>query len=559
MNYQDIATQYAKQYGIDPNLFKALVAKESNWNPEAVSHVGAQGLTQVMPDTAKQPGFGVTPLTNPLDPNENLRFGAEYFAAMLNRYDGDVNKALAAYNWGAGHADKWDGKTMSFLPEETRNYIADVTANSNPPALATPGSLDVPEVTASRLSDGAIPDDILQQQTEAALLQSQQVPFDQIGQPAPFRGDTVSTSGPTTSQVDPEATDEPMSAWDRIFGPNGAVVNHLGWQDMTQEQRDRRWLALGAGMLSGNTWYEGLGQGAQNVLGLEQQEDQNALMEKRISNIGGVYNRPFNVRGRDPETGLERVMAGTMVGGQVYVTDDNGDMVPATSILRDVHVAGRGATQDVEEGAGGIPNASYVSESGIPVFSFKREAEQKNYGYAIRAIGAYRDLEGIWQEMGPEAITSLRTGLESWAANNANAKVTSAVLNEIIGNSGLSGASASTARAFLQAILRADTGAAYTGTEIGDYASAFLPAPGDDPQDIEQKRRLMERELFRFVGTTGAAAPYLAGVLDKKYDLPGGYWRPSESQSKGALDSSNTTPKGPAIDPEIEEILKGYD
>ena len=99
------ARQHADRFGVDPELFLRIVQKESAWNPKAVSPVGARGFTQVMPDTGRDPGFGVTPLREN-DDDDNLRFGAEYFSAMMNRYDGDTNRALAAYNWGAGNADK---------------------------------------------------------------------------------------------------------------------------------------------------------------------------------------------------------------------------------------------------------------------------------------------------------------------------------------------------------------------------------------------------------------------------------------------------------------------
>lgn len=125
--YRDMATGYARRYNIPPALLHALIQQESGWNPNARSPVGASGLTQVMPDTARQPGYGVDPLLDPRDPQENLRFGAEYLAAMLRNYDGDHIRALAAYNWGPGNADNWSGD-MGDLPAETRGYINNIYA-----------------------------------------------------------------------------------------------------------------------------------------------------------------------------------------------------------------------------------------------------------------------------------------------------------------------------------------------------------------------------------------------------------------------------------------------
>jgi hypothetical protein len=76
-----------------------------------------------MAATAQDPGFGVTPLRDRLDPVENLRFSAEYMAAMLRKYDGDYRLALAAYNAGPGRVDRAGG-----IPgiEETQSYVAQI-------------------------------------------------------------------------------------------------------------------------------------------------------------------------------------------------------------------------------------------------------------------------------------------------------------------------------------------------------------------------------------------------------------------------------------------------
>ncbi|MEO0426713.1 MAG: lytic transglycosylase domain-containing protein [Pseudomonadota bacterium] len=115
---------------------RRLLLLESRGDPRAVNaKSGAQGLMQVMPATGRQPGFGVSPIGDPFDPQESIRFGRDYFGQMLSRYDGNKRRALAAYNWGPGNADEWDGDLDS-LPEETRNYIlsfeADTDQKGNP-------------------------------------------------------------------------------------------------------------------------------------------------------------------------------------------------------------------------------------------------------------------------------------------------------------------------------------------------------------------------------------------------------------------------------------------
>lgn len=130
------------------NLFAAIQTVESNNNPKAVSGAGAVGLMQVLPTTAMEPGFGL-PSVFEFAKSKGVKFegrtkesaemllkdeviGAEYgqayMKAMLDRYDGNVVYALAAYNWGPGRTDNWveQGADMNALPEETRKYIPNV-------------------------------------------------------------------------------------------------------------------------------------------------------------------------------------------------------------------------------------------------------------------------------------------------------------------------------------------------------------------------------------------------------------------------------------------------
>jgi len=115
-------------------LVEAVIWQESRGNPRAVSGAGAAGLMQVMPDTARAPGFGVRPLdgNRRFDAQENRRFGEEYLGAMLNRYDGNVERALAAYNWGAGNADRWNGNRAN-LPAETQGYLRNILSGARGP------------------------------------------------------------------------------------------------------------------------------------------------------------------------------------------------------------------------------------------------------------------------------------------------------------------------------------------------------------------------------------------------------------------------------------------
>lgn len=106
-------------------LAAAVQKVESNNNPNAVSSAGAQGLMQLMPETAKNPGFGIEPAKDD-SPEENQRVGRQYLDALTQKY-GEI-KGVAAYNMGTGAFDKWEREGASFnaLPKETQLYIGRV-------------------------------------------------------------------------------------------------------------------------------------------------------------------------------------------------------------------------------------------------------------------------------------------------------------------------------------------------------------------------------------------------------------------------------------------------
>ena len=104
--HRRVATEMAERYGVDPEVFIRLIEKESKFNPSAKGTKGELGFTQIKPDTGMKPGYGVTPIQDRLNPEDNLRFGAEYLGALIKNYDGDYSKALMAYNGGPGNVNR---------------------------------------------------------------------------------------------------------------------------------------------------------------------------------------------------------------------------------------------------------------------------------------------------------------------------------------------------------------------------------------------------------------------------------------------------------------------
>jgi soluble lytic murein transglycosylase-like protein len=117
--YEPYVLEYSNQHSLRPELVRAVIQVESGYNPRALSAKGAMGLMQLMPETARMLG-----VRRPYDPEQNIRGGTRYLRLLLDKYDGNEELALAAYNAGSGAVDRYGKQVPPY--RETRDYVKKV-------------------------------------------------------------------------------------------------------------------------------------------------------------------------------------------------------------------------------------------------------------------------------------------------------------------------------------------------------------------------------------------------------------------------------------------------
>ena len=144
--------QLGRRDGIDPDLIKAVAMVESGFDPKAISPKGAMGLMQLMPATAKQYGVG-----DPLDPHESLAAGSRHLSDLLERFNGSVPLALAAYNAGSGAVQRYGGvpryqETMDYVRKVQRKLGRDGEVRAAP----APNTADEEPIAVQVREDGTV-------------------------------------------------------------------------------------------------------------------------------------------------------------------------------------------------------------------------------------------------------------------------------------------------------------------------------------------------------------------------------------------------------------------
>lgn len=459
-NDQGLLQNLEAQYKLPSGLLNGVVRTESGFNPNAVSQVGAQGLMQLMPPTARELG-----VTNAFDPQQNLNGGAKYLSQLLSRYKGDQNLALTAYNWGMGNVDAYQktgkGAKGQPIPAEARQYAAKVLGGMGGSGGSGGGGTLTNDDVVNHLAQLAINSKADQPQQNDDVV-NQLVALARNAKPQ-LGAVEQSKTVPVELQYSQNDTPEVRAA-----KRNGRQQYYADLQQQARVEsakeagKTKAWESallgatdLGAGVVQGLDYLkDGVITGINNYAGSKFDNQSYERFTKQRSDIDEFHNlqRSENDQGFD----------GYRLGGAVAST------LPMAALARGYQgakvisqVGARVAAQNAAVGAG-IGASSFASDS-------SGRAKNTGVGAIGGAIGG-----AVAQKLG-QAIVAIKNAISPTAKQQANAILSTHVNNEIniiLQQAGIDAASLSSAiKQSLQT----------------DVQKALLSGKAADPQSVIRK------------------------------------------------------------------------
>lgn len=168
-----LALQLANKYGLNPQIYSNQIQQESGFRGDAVSSAGARGPGQIMPATWNDPGYGLNFKGDINNYEDNMEASAQYMRTLLDENGGDYERALAAYNWGQGNVQKWNGD-RSKLPGETAGYLNNILGGPAGGDMGYTQRLAGHMAFGATLADDAMAGDPQQQSNSPATLMEEE-------------------------------------------------------------------------------------------------------------------------------------------------------------------------------------------------------------------------------------------------------------------------------------------------------------------------------------------------------------------------------------------------
>ncbi len=450
--FKGLVQEHADRTGLPYDFVARQMAAESAFDPRAVSNKGAEGLMQILPGTAASPGYGVAPAQNNTW-EEKVRVGADYSKAMHDRYQGNSQLALAAYNWGPRNVDSWlaAGADPRKLPTETQAYISRITGR---PFTGLPQSAQSAQAggTATDATQGG-----------AAGGAGGATPIMRNGKPFTEGAPQGTQWGWNGSRM--VAMPIP-GAEDRTQTLSAAEVKALGLPDGTLAQRDAKGkITIANEGKAGPVGGSGLDSAMYNiVLSGDPSTPEYAAAYARLT-------QPKPMMAQAPDGSMQMMMVTPQLPAQIR-KPTGGQMAQQPGAAGPG--VGGSATAGQQQGSGQEQGFTVTPIPGMvkdPKFS---EGETNAYGFANRMQQAEKMLSDLAAKgYGVPTTKDLMASAVPVIGN----RLTSSDYQQLD----------QAKRNFINALLRKESGAAIAQSEFDNADKQYFPQPGNGPAVIAQK------------------------------------------------------------------------